>query len=122
MNNEELHRSVEEKMDFLKELLEVKTTHIMAENRMFFDDVRKGQKDMLDKQDITNSRVNKLEEIEEGNRPYMDSLKWIKKNALLLISFSIVVLFGLMSAYHRVDVEHTLQHKFGIVVQNDSIK
>lgn len=122
MNNEELKQLLEEKVDSLKEVFEIKTTHIMAENRMFFEDVRKGQEDMLKKQDITNSRVNKLEEIEECNRPYINSLKWIKKNALLLISFSVVILFGLMSAYHRINIEQTLEHKFGIVTQNDSIK
>jgi len=79
---------LDERFTGQRELYEAKTTHMMAETRLMFDDLHDKQTEMLKKQDVTNGRVNKLE---SGTRWVM----WVNKNKRLVAILGVVGWFVL---------------------------
>jgi hypothetical protein len=123
MKNEDILLEVDRRFNDQKEFMQAQFTHISGVVQAGFDMAALHRQQIIARQDITNGRVNKLEDTRACFIQHLDKTKSLTKHwkAYLVVAALLIVLTSALasSIYYRVDVKQSLENLTGVKLNNN---
>jgi len=116
MRNEDTLKEVDRRFQDQREFFNAKFTHLSAVIQNGFESAEKERAEIIKCQQITNSRVNCLEDV---TRPF--NKKNRKYSIIGLVACMMIIGLTMAFAHSSVDAKQTITNKTGVAFKVDSL-